>query len=108
MPQANVYTSASAQAWYTDKARISTGNTAVTFQVEAVQLTYRQTDGNMANVGTAAGNIYSNAVSVPASSRQDIYVGVGNKLTITGANFTVQELGTASSATAGSNGVGNG
>ena len=108
MPQANVYTSASAQAWYTDKARISTGNTAVTFQVEAVQLTYRQTNGNAANVGTAAGNIYSAAVSVPASSRQDIYVGVGNKLTIAGANFTVQELGTASSAQAGSNGVGNG
>lgn len=108
MPQANVYTSVSAQAWYTDKARISTGNTAVTFQVEAVQLTYKTADGNVANVGTAVGNIYSNAVSVPASSRQDIYVGVGNKLTIAGANFTVQELGTASSAQAGSNGVGNG
>jgi hypothetical protein len=80
----------------------------VTFQVEAVQLTYKTSNGNVANVGTAAGNIYSNAVSVPASSRQDIYVGVGNKLTIAGANFTVQELGTASSAQAGSNGVGNG
>jgi hypothetical protein len=33
---------------------------------------------------------------------------VGNQLTITGANFTVQELGTASSAAAGENGVGNG
>ncbi len=109
MAQANVYTSASAQAWYTDKARISTGNTAVTFQVEAVQLTYQNPGtGNWANAGVAVGNIYSNAVSVPASSRQDIYVGVGNKLTISGSNFTVQELGTASSATAGENGVGNG
>lgn len=108
MSQANVYTSASAQAWYTDKARISTGNTAVTFQVEAVQLTYvSPINGNTANAGTAVGNIYSNAVSVPANSRQDIYVGVGNKLTISGANFTVQELGTASSATAGENGVGS-
>ena len=108
MPQANVYTSASAQAWYTDKARINTGNTAVTFQVEAVQLTYvNPSNGNTANVGTPVGNIYSNAVSVPASSRQDIYVGVGNKLTITGSNFTVQELGTASSANAGENGVGS-
>lgn len=108
MPQANVYTSASAQAWFTDKARISTGNTAVTFQVEAVQLTYvNPSNGNTANVGTPVGNIYSNAVSVPANSRQDIYVGVGNKLTISGANFTVQELGTASSATAGENGVGS-
>ena len=109
MPQANVYTSASAQTWYTDKARISTGNTAVTFQVNAVQLTYTVPGtGNTANVGTPVGNIYSNAVSVPANSRQDIYVGVGNQLTISGANFTVQELGTASSATAGENGVGNG
>ncbi len=108
MPQANVYTSASAQAWFTDKARISTGNTAVTFQVDAVQLTYvNPATGNTANVGTPVGNIYSAAVSVPANSRQDIYVGVGNKLTITGANFTVQELGTASSATAGENGVGS-
>lgn len=106
MPQANVYTSASAQAWFTDKARISTGNTAVTFQVEAVQLTYvNPSNGNTANVGTPVGNIYSNAVSVPANSRQDIYVGVGNKLTITGSSFTVQELGTASSALAGSNGI---
>ncbi len=108
MSQANVYTSASAQAWYTDKARISTGNTAVTFQVEGVQLTYvSPANGNTANVGTPVGNIYSNAVSVPANSRQDIYVGVGNKLTITGANFTVQELGTASSAQAASKGIGS-
>lgn len=109
MAQANVYTSASAQTWYTDKARISTTTAAVTFQVEGVQLTYQNpATGNWANAGTAVGNIYSNAVSVPANSRQDIYVGVGNKLTIAGANFTVQELGTASSATAGENGVGNG
>jgi hypothetical protein len=109
MPQANVYTSASAQAWFTDKARISTGNTAVTFQVNAVQLTYvNPGTGITANAGTVVGNIYSNAVSVPANSRQDIYVGVGNQLTITGSNFTVQELGTASSAAAGENGVGNG
>ena len=109
MPQANVYTSASAQAWFTDKARISTGSNTVTFQVEAVQLTYQNPGtGNWANAGTAVGNIYSNAVSVPANSRQDIYVGVGNKLTIAGGNVTIQELGTASSATAGDNGVGNG
>ena len=109
MPQANVYTSASAQAWFTDKARISTGSNTVTFQVEAVQLTYQNPGtGNWANAGTAVGNIYSNAVSVPANSRQDIYIGVGNKLTIAGGNVTIQELGTASSATAGDNGVGNG
>lgn len=107
MSQANVYTSATSQAWYTDKARISTGPNSVTFQVEAVQLTYTDpATGLVSNVGTAGGNIYSNAVAVPANSRQDIYVGVGNKLTIVGGNVTIQELGTASSATAGSNGVG--
>ena len=80
MPQANVYTSASAQAWFTDKARISTGSNTVTFQVEAVQLTYQNpATGNWANAGTVVGNIYSNAVAVPSNSRQDIYVGVGNK-----------------------------
>ena len=97
MPQANVYTSAANAQWYTDKASISTGNTAVTFNVFATAL------GTVA----AVGNIYSNAVSVPASSTQEIYVGVGNRLTITGANFTAQELGTASSAQAGVIGVGS-
>lgn len=108
MSQANVYSAASGQAWYTDKARISTGTNTVTFQVEAVQLTYKTTNGNVANAGTVVGNIYSNAVVVPANSSRDIYVGVGNKLTIVGGNATIQELGTASSAQAGSNGVGNG
>ena len=109
MSQANVYTSVTDQAWYTDKARISTGSNSVTFQVEAVQLTYQNpATGNWANAGTAVGNIYSNAVAVPANSRQDIYVGVGNKLTVVGGNVTIQELGTATSATAGENGVGNG
>ena len=107
MSQANVYTSASVQAWYTDKARISTGSNSVTFQVQAVQLTYQQADGTPANAGALVGNIYSNPVAVPANSRQDIYVGVGNKLSIVGGNVTIQELGAASSATAGSNGVGS-
>jgi hypothetical protein len=35
----------------------------------------------------------------------ETYVGVGNFLTIVGGNATVQELGTASSARAGVNGV---
>jgi hypothetical protein len=97
MSQANVYTSAANVAWYTDKASISTGNTAVTFNVYATAL------GSVA----AVGNIYSNAVSIPASSTQEIYVGVGNNLTVTGANFTVQEIGTASSAQAGVIGQGS-
>jgi hypothetical protein len=97
MPQANVYTTAANAQWYTDKASISTGNTAVTFNVYATAL------GTVA----AVGNIYSNAVSIPATSTQEIYVGVGNRLTVTGANFTAQELGTASSAQSGVIGQGS-
>jgi len=41
--------------------------------------------------------LYSAPPSVPADSQQELWVGVGNQLTITGANFTAQELGTASS-----------
>ena len=97
MSQANVYTSVAKAQWYTDKASISTGNTAVTFNLYATAL------GTVA----AVGNIYSNAVSIPASSTQEIYVGVGNRLTVIGANFTAQELGTASSAQAGVIGQGS-
>lgn len=88
MAQANVYTSVSSQAWFTDKCRITTGNTAVTFQV------------NMITGTPDTGNLYSNATSVPAYTSSDVWVGVGNQLTITGANFTAQEVGTASSGSA--------
>ena len=104
---ANVYTSVSNQAWFTDKCRISTGNTAVTFNVDRVALTYQQSNGVPATAVAAAGNIYSNAVSIPADSTRDIYVGVGNKLWIIGSNYTATELGTATSATAGVIGVGS-
>ena len=49
----------------------------------------------------APGNLYSTAPQVAANSRQQIYVGAGNYLTITGGNVTAREIGTASSATAG-------
>lgn len=91
--QANVYTSVSAQAWYTDKAMISTGNTAVTY--------------NVALYPGFSDTIYSNAVVIPAYDSQYVYVGVGNKLTVTGANFTAAEAGTASSGTAGVSGGGS-
>lgn len=81
----NVFTTVSSQAWLTDKCRISTGNTAVTFQV------------NMLTATPSTGNLYSNAVSVPANNSSDVWVGVGNQLTVTGSNFTAQELGTTSS-----------
>ena len=91
MSQANVYTSVSNAVWYTDKVEIVTGNTTVTYQVYATAL----------GSATPVGNIYSAPPQVAANARQQIYVGVGNKLTITGANFTARELGTASSAQAG-------
>ena len=85
--QANVYTSVANVVWATDKVEISTGNTAVTYQV------WLAPDfGN---------SIYSNAVAVPANSYEYVYVGVGNYLNITGSNFTAAEAGTRTSATAG-------
>lgn len=86
--QANVYTSVSNVAWATDKVEISTGNTAVTYQV------YLWPD-------FANNTIYSNSIQVPPYTRDYAYVGVGNQLTITGVNFTATEVGTASSGIAG-------
>jgi hypothetical protein len=85
---ANVYTSLSNATVYTDKLRVSTGNTAVTYQVYATAL------GSAA----AAGNLYSGAIQIPASTTRDLYSGAGNKVTVTGSNWTALELGTASSA----------
>lgn len=88
---ANVYTSLANATVYTDKLSIATGNTAVTYNVYAVAL------------GTAdpVGNLYSAAVQIPANNVREVYTGAGNKVTVTGANWTATELGTASSATAG-------
>ena len=62
------------------------------------------------NVALAPGftdTIFSNAVSIPSYGTTYVYVGVGNKLTITGSNFTAAEAGTASSGTAGVQGGGS-
>lgn len=91
--QANVYTSVANVVWQTDKVQISTGNTAVTYQVWLAP--------NFAN------SIFSNAVSIPPYNTEYKYVGVGNYLTITGSNFTAAESGTASSGTAGVSGGGS-
>lgn len=88
---ANVYTSLANTTVYTDKISIATGNTAVTFSVYAVAL------GSAA----AVGNLYSAAVQVPANTVFETYSGAGNKVTVSGSNWTATELGTASSATAG-------
>lgn len=48
------------------------------------------------------GNMYNNAPIVAPDSRQQVYVGAGNKLTVTCSGyFTAREIGTASSAVAG-------
>jgi hypothetical protein len=94
---ANVYTSLSNATVYTDKLQISTGNTAVTLQVYAVAL----------GTANAVGNLYSAAINIPANAVYETYSGAGNKVTITGSNWTALELGTASSATAGVVGAGS-
>lgn len=88
--QANVFTTASGLVWYTDKAEISTGGTAVNY--------------NVALAPDFANTIYSTNPQVPANSREEIYVGVGNQLTVVGG-CTIKELGTASSGTAGVNAI---
>jgi hypothetical protein len=95
-------------AWTTDKVEIATTTANVTFQVSVVQLTYSQANGVPANatMTTPLGNLYANAVVVPGNSVQQYYVGAGNYLNIvTGTAFTATALGTATSATAGSNGI---
>jgi hypothetical protein len=86
MAQANVYTVASSVSWQTDKCKISTGTSSVTYNVNILYPSFGST-----------GNIFSNAAVIPANSSLDVFVGVGNELTITGSGFTAQELGTVSS-----------
>ena len=94
---ANVYTTLSNATVYTDKLQISTGNTAVTCQVYAVAL----------GTANAVGNLYSVPINVPANTVFETYSGAGNKVTVTGSNWTALELGTASSATEGVIGAGS-
>ena len=89
-------------AWTTDKVQFTTGTANVTFQVSQTQTTWIQANGVPANTSMATGNIYANAIVVPANSNQEFYVGAGNYLNIlTGSGFSAIALGTASSATAG-------
>jgi len=95
-------------AWTTDKVEIATTTANVTFQVSVVQLTYVQANGVPANatMTTPIGNLYANTIVVPGNTVQQYYVGAGNYLNIvTGSGFSATALGTASSATAGSEGV---
>ena len=95
-------------AWTTDKVEIATTTANVTYQVSVVQLTYVQANGVPANatMTTATGNLYANAIVVPGNTVQQYYVGAGNYLNIvTGSGFSATALGTATSATAGSEGI---
>lgn len=94
---ANVYTSLANAQVYTDKLRVSTGASTVTYQVYATAL----------GTANAAGNLYSAAIQIPAQTTRDLYCGAGNQVTITGSNWTALELGTASSAQEGVIGAGS-
>lgn len=87
--QVNVYTGAQTNlVWRTDKVQVNTGTNAVTFQVNVA---------NLANAGVTEDTIYSNAITIPANSSIDMFVGVGNFITVAGAGASLSELGTASS-----------
>jgi hypothetical protein len=50
--------------------------------------------------------LYANSIVVGSNTTQQFYVGAGNYLNIlTGSGFSATALGTATSATAGSNGI---
>jgi hypothetical protein len=111
MAAIQVVNAVSNTAWTTDKVEIATTVANVTFQISAVQLTYIQANGVSANatMTTDVGNLYANAIVVPGNSVQQYFVGAGNYLNIvTGTAFSATAIGTATSATAGENGIGNG
>lgn len=91
---ANVFTTLSNTIWYSDKCSISTGNSTVTYQVYVTAL----------GTEAAVGNIYSASPEIGPNERKQIYVGVGNYITVVGSNYTAQEIGGQTSAQAG---VGN-
>ena len=64
------------------------------------------TPDTMLYTSTPVGNIWSESVAVGANTTVQIYVGAGNRLTVTGT-FTAAELGTASSATESVTGAGS-
>lgn len=87
--EANVYSAGvTNQVWFTDKCQIAATSVGVTYQVS---LAPNFTD-----------TIYSAAMAIPNGATKEVYVGVGNKLTLTGS-YTALEIGTASSGTAGVN-----
>jgi hypothetical protein len=105
MAAVQVVNAVSNVAWTTDKVAISTGTANVTFQVSLTQTQWIQANGVPANTSMPTGNLYANAIVVPANASEQYYVGVGNYLNIlTGSGFSAVALGTTSSGTAGSYG----
>jgi hypothetical protein len=84
--------------WTTDKARVTTGVNAVTFQVALAGKPTSDSNDFLYNNGTVTTSV---PLVIPANSSLDLYVGVGNEVTIAGANGSCTEIGTASSANAG-------
>ena len=93
-----VYSGAFAgQAWTTDKVKITTGTNSVTAQVALAGKPTANVSIFLYNNGSGV----SVPVICPANTKTELYVGVGNQLTIVGGNSTAAEIGTASSANAG-------
>ena len=85
-------------AWTTDKAQVTTGVNSVTFQVKLAGKPTSDPTHFLYNDGTVTNSV---PVVIPANSKMDLYVGVGNTVTIVGANGSCTEIGAASSANAG-------
>lgn len=85
-------------AWTTDKARVTTGVNSVTFQVKLAGKPTSDANDFLYNNGTVTTSV---PLIIPANSSLDLYVGVGNQVSVVGANGSCTELGTASSANAG-------
>ena len=84
--------------WTTDKVRISTGTNSVTAQIRLSAAPTSNASVFLFNDGNVANSV---PVVVPPSSTMDLWVGVGNQLTIVGGNGTAMEIGTASSGNSG-------
>jgi len=84
--------------WATDKAQVTTGVNSVTFQVALSGKPTSNASIFLYNNGTGTSSV---PLVIPANSKMDLYVGVGNQVTVVGVNGTCAEIGTASSANAG-------
>ena len=84
--------------WTTDKAQITTGANTVTFQVALAGKPTSDATHFLYNDGTVTNSV---PLVIPHQTKMDVYVGVGNVVTIVGGNGSCTEIGTASSANAG-------